>query len=105
MNKREELINKFERNMKLVFEFRENYKDYLTKKNAWNLPAFFDSRMTHRSYYDDFVRLTDIEYSSQQHDAIKSVPIAENLLDQYIQGVDSQFQNLSMLFNDLKLRM
>ncbi|MBL7811036.1 MAG: hypothetical protein JNL57_02335 [Bacteroidetes bacterium] len=102
MTLREDLIVKYERNMQLVFEIRSLYSDYLKSSNNGTKPAFTDSGITHQKFYDLFVRTTDVEYSQKQHEAIKTVPIDEKLLPQYIQGVDNQYANLLVLINALK---
>lgn len=102
MTKRQLLIDLYERNMKLVFSFRNDYKLYLDRTNYWDNPAFADARITHKQYYAELVKTSDREYSEAQHNAIKTVEIQDSVLDQYIAGVNQQFDNLSLIYNDLK---
>jgi hypothetical protein len=102
MNKRLQLIELFERNMTLVFSFRNDYKAYLDKTNHWNEAAFADAKITHKQYYDELVRISDIEYSVPQHNAIKTIEIQESFLDGYIVGVNQQYDNLLMIYEELK---
>jgi len=104
MKKRPLLIDLFERNMQLIFDFRDNYKKYLDKTNHWNEPAFTDSSMTHKQYYDELIRISNTEYSEPQHNAIKTIEIPESFLDQYIAGVNQQYENLSLIYDEVKRR-
>jgi hypothetical protein len=72
MLKRQLLIEKFERNKKLAFEFRNNYKYYLDLFEMWEQPAFFNASFSNRQYFNELVRVSDLEYSDMQSDAIKS---------------------------------
>lgn len=102
MTKRQQLINLYERNMNLVFNFRNDYKDYLSKTNNWNQPSFPDSNITHKQYFDEFEKVSKKEYSDDQYNAIKTVEIPESLLDQYIAGINQQYESLSLIYEDLK---
>lgn len=102
MTKREVLIAKFERNSLLVSKFKYLYKAYLDKTNRWNVTAFPDSKITNKQYYDEFTRISGQEYSSKQYEAIKNVVIQDQFLDEYISGIDNQFKQLSVLFDNLK---
>lgn len=104
MTKREELISKFERNKALVAEFRSAYNEYLEKTNNWDEIAFHysNSPTTNRQYYNELVRVSDLEYSDSQHEAIKTITIQDHFLGGYIEGIDTQYKALSSLYEGIK---
>lgn len=102
MNKRQQFTELFERNRNLVFDFRKDYKEYLERTNFWNEPAFTDSQVSHRIYYDEFVKFSDVEYSEAQCNAIKTVEIPDSSLDQFMAGLNQQYESLSLIYDDLK---
>ncbi len=102
MIKRDELIFKYERNRTFIIRFRSDYIKYLDSHNSWDKIAFFDSRITHRQYFDEFVKISDQEYSEKQYHAIKTIKIQEQFLDDYINGLDTQYINLSKLYSYIR---
>ena len=94
MNKRNELTNKFFRNLDLIVEFKLNYECYCDISESWDKPAFGDSGITNRQYYITLEQISNEEYSDNQCEAIKKVQIHENVLDEYILRLDSQYNNL-----------
>ena len=104
MDKRQLLIDLYERNMNLVFSFRDDYGRYLEKNDYWNEVAFADARITHKQYYDELIRISEIEYSQVQYSAIKTIEIQSQFLDEYIAGINQQYDNLSLVYEDLKLK-
>lgn len=102
MTKHEELIAKYERNRILATQFKIDYEKYLHAHNSWDKIAFFDSKITNRQYFDEFVRISDQEYSDKQSSAIKTITIQKQFLDEYINGLDTQYNNLLKIHNDIK---
>lgn len=104
-NRRQELIEKFERNMRFIHDFKQRYKEFLDQKHVWNERAFADGSITHLDYYNALVKTSEYEYSAQQYDAIKTVHIEEALLGQYIRGVDNQYESLIKIDEALKAKL
>ena len=104
MNKRQLLVELYERNMNFLVLFRSEYKNYLDQAGYWNEPAFGDSRITHEQYYNELIRISNIEYCENQYNAIKTIEIQDSFLDQYIQGINQQYVNLSLIYEELKKR-
>jgi hypothetical protein len=104
MTQREELIFKFERNKDLIFEFKKDYVAHLDSTNTWDNIAFFDSKITNRQYLTLLDQISTKEYSEEQFQAIKTVFIHDNAVESYIISVDSQYNNLKILYDDLALR-
>ena len=105
MSRREELISKYERNKSLVSEFLRIYKEFLDRSNTWNCVAFCDARITNKQYFEELNRISTVEYSIAQHEAIKTVDIQEQFLDGYIQGIDLQYDNLKLLYENLRTQI
>lgn len=105
MSRRNELIEKYERNKNLVINFAKCYKKYLDQTNTWDGIAFDDSKITNRQYMTELIRIASQEYSIKQHDAIKTVGIQESFLPEYIQGIDNQYNNLKPMFDDISAKV
>ena len=99
--KRKELTDKFFRNLELIKNFKSTYESYCNATNTWDSPAFGDSSITNRQYYITLTQVSDEEYSENQCQAIKTVQIHEGVLDEYILRVDSQYENLKKLYDEL----
>jgi hypothetical protein len=104
MSKRNELITKYERNLNLIIEFKDIYTDFLNKTETWDKPAFLDSSVTNRQYLTTLKQISEEEYSEQQHEAIKTVFIHEDAIENYIIGIDSQYENLKTIYNELLMK-
>ena len=104
-SEREILTEKFFRNLELVKNFKNIYKSYCDINNKWNSPAFGDSNITNRQYYETLKKVSDEEYSDAQCQAIKVVEIHENSLKDYIKSLDSQYDNLKLLFEEIKIKV
>jgi len=102
MTKREELTAKYERNLELVKEFKKSYKEFLDRHNVWDQPTAFNATFTNRQYYEEFIKVTDQEYSVEQHHAIRTIVIQEHFLNEYIAGVDTQYENLFKILIEIK---
>lgn len=102
MDKNQEFIKQFEKNRNLIFQFRKDYEEYLTKSNNWKKPAFSDATITHQQYFDELVRISNVEYSEEQYNAVKTVEIEERMLIQYINNLKQQYDNLALIYKDLK---
>lgn len=102
MDKHQEFIKQFEKNRNLIFQFRKDYEEYLTKSNNWKKSAFSDATITHQQYFDELVRISNVEYSEEQYNAIKTVEIDERMLIQYINNLKQQYDNLALIYKDLK---
>ncbi|GAA4072054.1 hypothetical protein GCM10022389_16670 [Flavobacterium cheonanense] len=50
--RRELLTKKFFRNLDLIEDFKLTYECYCDISDTWNKPAFGDSNMTNRQYYE-----------------------------------------------------
>ncbi|RRA89265.1 hypothetical protein [Paenimyroides viscosum] len=98
---KKELIEKFERNRDQVNKFKSIYKDHTEKMKAWNNPAFFDSNVTNERYYNELNRTSMIEYSDEQYDAVKIHNFKLEDFPNLIAGLDSQFNALSLLYNEM----
>lgn len=101
-SRRPEFIEKFERNFSLIQDFKIVYRNFLDKTGTWESVAFPDSRITNRQYYITLCQVSEVEYSPEQRQAIKTVFIHENVLPEYIQNLDSQYQNMKLLFDEIK---
>lgn len=101
MNKRDELTKKFFRNLDLIVDFKLNYECWCDLSETWNEPAFGDSNITNRQYFITLKQVSDEEYSEQQCEAIKNAEIHENVLDEYILRLDSQYENLKKLNDEI----
>lgn len=105
MTRRQELITLFERNMKLIFQFLNDYKTYLEKTSYWNEPAFFDSRWSHKQYFEELRKTSSVEYSDAQYNAIKTVEIQSDLIEKYITGLNQQYESMTSIYEDLKRKV
>lgn len=101
MSKRDELINKFERNHDFILEFKVMYENFLDKTNTWDKAAFIDSPVTNRQYLITLKQLSEKEYSEPQCQAIKTVYIHENAIIDYIANLDLQYENLKILYDQI----
>lgn len=97
---KKELVEKFERNQDLVNKFKSIYKDHTEKTKAWNSLAFFDSNITNEVYYNELDRVSNIEYSDAQYNALNSRDFKQEELSSFISGLDNQFNALSLLYNE-----
>jgi hypothetical protein len=104
-SRRQEFIEKFERNFSLIQDFKIFYSNFLDKTGTWEKVAFPDSKITNRQYYITLCQVSDAEYTLQQRQAIKTVFIHENVLPEYSQNLDSQFQNMKLLYEDIKQKV
>ncbi|OAZ04841.1 hypothetical protein FLB_06890 [Flavobacterium succinicans] len=102
-SEREILTEKFFRNLELVENFKKIYKNYCDINNKWNSPAFADSSITNRQYYETIKKVSEEEYSDAQCEAVKVVEIHENSVKDYIKSLDSQYDNLKLLFEEIKV--
>lgn len=105
MSKRQELIDKYERNKNLVINFAKCFKTFLDKTDTWDGIAFGDSKITNREYMTELIRIASQEYSQTQHDAIKNVVIQESFLPGYIDGIDTQYNNLKLMYDDIQTKL
>lgn len=103
-SRREILTEKFFRNLKLVVDFELAYECYCDISDTWNSPAFGDSNVTNRQYYETFKQVSEKEYSEAQCDAIKTIDIHENAVEDYIKNLDSQYENLKLLCDEIKAK-
>ncbi|MFC2188402.1 hypothetical protein ACFCT7_13885 [Fulvivirgaceae bacterium LMO-SS25] len=101
-SKREILTEKFFRNLDLIEDFKLTYEGYCDISETWNSPAFADSNVTNRQYYEMFKQVSDEEYSDAQSNAIRTVEIHENAVEDYIKGLDVQYDNLKLLCDEIK---
>ena len=102
MNRRMILIEKFFRNKELISIFTDEYKAYVELSNTWDVPAFTDSSVTNRQYYLTLVQISSEEYSATQTSAISTATIHEKAVEDYISNLDVQFENLSILREEIK---
>lgn len=100
--KREELILKFQRNLELIIDFIFSYECYCNISDIWEEKAFNDSEITHRQYYETIKKVSDLEYSEEQCEAIKTAFVHENAVEDYIKSLDSQYINLKPLCEEIK---
>lgn len=98
---RTELIQKFERNLNFITEFKTLYENYLNKSDTWEKRAFVNSSITNKQYFETLKQVSEKEYSSEQHQAIKTVFIHENAIADYINNLDIQYQNIKILYKDI----
>jgi hypothetical protein len=103
MSKRDEFIEKYDRNFQMIEEFIFLYTKQLESKNNWDLPAFEDSPITNRQYLAELNRVSDIEYSANQRQAIRTVEIQEHFFDEYIANLDTQYYSLLKLKGEIIL--
>ena len=104
MTQREVLISKFKKNKDLIFEFKKDYVAHLDSTDTWDNIAFFDSKITNRQYITLLDQISTKEYSEEQYQALKTVFIHDNAVENYIICVDTQYNNLKILYDDLALR-
>ncbi len=102
--KREELISKFQRNLELIVDFVLSYECYCDISDTWEEKAFNDSEVTHRQYYETIKKISDLEYSEEQCEAIKTSFIHKNAVEDYIKSLDSQYVNLKPLCEEIKAK-
>ena len=95
---RELFIEKFERNFNLVEEFKTIYEAHIIKTNSWDLQAFPDDASTNGEYLTTLKQISTLEYSKEQHEAIKTVPIPEEALPGYMHNLDLQYESLKLLY-------
>lgn len=100
-NKRNELTYKFFRNNDLILEFQWNYECYCDISDNWEKPAFGDSKITNRQYYQTLINITKVEYSDQQREAIKTITIHEIAVINYIKNLDAQYENMKALNDEI----
>lgn len=98
---RNELVEKFDRNRKFIGLFLQVYEQYLINRDSWNNPAFTDSKITNRQYLLTLKQVYFEEYSEAQTSAIRTAFIHDNAIKEYIFNLDSQFENLKLLYNDI----
>ena len=103
-SRREILTEKFFRNLSLVEDFKLTYECYCDISETWNSPAFADSKITNRQYYETLKQVSDEEYSEAQCKAIRTVEIHENAIEDYIQSLDIQYDNLKLLCDEMKAK-
>jgi len=101
---RDILIEKFFRNLSLIEDFKLTYECYCDITETWDKPAFGDSNVTNRQYYITLKQISEVEYSESQCKAIKTAEIHENALEDYIISLDSQYDNLKVLCDELKTK-
>ena len=101
MYERAEFTEKYERNYILIEDFKVTYENYISKTNSWTAPAFPDSNVTNFQYLMTLKQMSDVEYSKEQRDAVKTVFIHEGVLKEYIDNLDLQYNNLKALFDDI----
>lgn len=101
MSRKNEFISKFERNYKLIEDFKVLYQKQLETNGNWDSPAFKDSEITNRQYLNELIRVSDLEYSVKQREAIKTVEIQEHFYNDYIHNLDSQYSSLQTLRDEI----
>jgi hypothetical protein len=101
MEKRNELITKYERNLNLIAEFKIVYRSFLDKTKTWDKIAFPDSNITNRQYLETLNQVSEQEYSEKQHQAIKTVFIHDDAIKDYIINLEIQYKNLKTLFEEI----
>ncbi|MBF4515467.1 hypothetical protein IRZ71_03900 [Flavobacterium sp. ANB] len=104
MSNRKELIEKFERNLNLMREFKILYNFFLDKTNTWDKEAFPDSNITNGQYLEILNQVSEKEYSNEQHEAIKNVFIHEDAINDYITNLEIQYKNLKSLFDEIAIK-
>ena len=103
-SRREILTEKFFRNLGLVEDFKLTYECYCDISETWDSPAFSDSKITNRQYYETLKQVSDKEYSEVQCIVIRKVEIHENAVEDYIQSLDVQYDNLKLLCDEMKAK-
>lgn len=101
MYRRKEFNDKFERNFKLIEEFKIVYENLIEKTNSWNQKAFMGSDITNFQYLTTLKQISEKEYSEKQREAVKTVFIHVNVLKEYIDNLDVQYNNLKKLFEEI----
>lgn len=54
-----------------------------------------------KQYFETLKQVSEKEYSSEQHQAIKTVFIHKNAIADYINNLDIQYHNIKLLYNDI----
>ncbi|GAA4045100.1 hypothetical protein [Flavobacterium chungnamense] len=103
-SRREILSEKFFRNLGLVEDFKLTYECYCDISETWNSQAFADSNITNRQYYETLKQISEEEYSEKQCNAIRTAEIHENAVEDYIISLDSQYDNLKLLCDEIKAK-
>ncbi len=99
--RRQILIDCFFRNHQLIKDFKLAFSRYCDITGTWNSPAFADSNLTNRAYYETLKQVSDEEYSFAQCEAVKTIEIHKLAVEDYIRSLDTQYKNLKSLYDQL----
>lgn len=105
MPSRQDLIIAFERNKSLVDHFLDVYERYLSASNSWQSRAFPDSDMSNFAYFTTMKQVALKEYSAEQTAWIHHGEIAEGVWQEYINGLDRQYEALYGMHQQMLKKM
>lgn len=98
-------LNRWERNRKFVTDFKILWENHLNQTNAWQQRAFYDAPATNEQAFLSLKQVSELEYSDEQYNALKKIEIHENALQDYIRNLDTQYENLKIMYDQIISKM